>query len=66
MSTVIGSEAEVGRGKRDEVVRVVQRGDVFDQGFLKVEIVGVMDALQPGRQPEQIESERVAFPLVGP
>ena len=53
------------RRKRDVVVGVVERGDVFDQGFLKVEIVGMVDALQPRRQPEQIEAMGVAFPLVG-
>ena len=43
---------------------VVEGGDVFDQRFLKIEIVGVLDALQPWRQPEQIESKRIAFPFV--
>src|SRR6185503_6260777 len=31
------------RREGDEVVRVVERRDVFDQGFLEVEIVGVGD-----------------------
>ena len=34
------------------------------QRLLEVEIVGVLDTLQPGRQPHQIEPKRVALPLV--
>ena len=51
--------------KCDGVVGIVQRRDVFDQSFLKVEIVRVLDALQPRRQPQQVESLHIAFPFVG-
>ena len=46
-------------------MRVVQRRDVLDQCFLEVEIVRVVDPLQPGSESQQIESNGVAFPFVG-
>lgn len=52
------------RGKRDVVVRVVERRDVLDQRLLEVQIVGVVNPLQPRRQAQQVESDDVALPLV--
>ena len=44
---------------------VVERGDVLDERILEVEIVGLMNPLQPGRQSVQIESDDVSFPFIG-
>ena len=45
-------------------MRIVERRHVFDERLLEIEIVGVMNALQPGRQSVQVESDDVSLPFV--
>lgn len=37
---------------------------VLDERFVKVQVVGLMDSLEPGRQSVQVESNDVPLPFV--